>query len=48
MVAQQLGPLWTVEQYLRLERRSPVKHEYHGGYAYAMAGGSQACDWRGG
>jgi Uma2 family endonuclease len=42
MVAQQLGPHWTVEQYLALERRSPVKHEYHGGYAYAMAGGSQA------
>lgn len=43
MVArQQVGPLWTVEQYLTLERYSPVKHEYHDGYVYAMAGGSQA------
>ncbi len=41
MVAQQVGPLWTVEQYLSLERYSAVKHEYHGGYVYAMAGGSQ-------
>ncbi len=42
MVAQRVGPLWTVEQYLDLERYSNVKHEYHGGYVYAMAGGSQA------
>src|SRR5919206_186678 len=41
MVAQ-VGPLWTVEEYLLLERYSTVKHEYHGGYVYAMAGGSQA------
>ncbi len=41
MVAQQVGPLWTVEQYLSLERYSKIKHEYHGGYVYAMAGGSQ-------
>jgi hypothetical protein len=32
MVAQQqIGPIWTVEQYLALERYSTVKHEYHGG-----------------
>lgn len=43
MVAQpQVGPLWSVEQYLELERFSPVRHEYHGGYVYAMAGGTQA------
>ncbi|MDQ2830891.1 MAG: Uma2 family endonuclease, partial [Chloroflexota bacterium] len=42
MVAQQVGPLWTVEQYLSLERYGKDKHEYHGGYVYAMAGGSQA------
>ncbi|HZS86064.1 MAG TPA: Uma2 family endonuclease [Chloroflexota bacterium] len=42
MVAQQQGPLWTVEQYLDLERNSTTKHEYHGGYVYAMSGGSQA------
>lgn len=43
MIAQrQDGPLWTVAQYLSLERYSAVKHEYHAGYVYAMAGGSQA------
>ncbi len=42
MVAQQVGPLWTVEQYLSLERHGRDKHEYHNGYVYAMAGGSQA------
>jgi Uma2 family endonuclease len=42
MVAEQVGPLWDVEQYLRLERYSNVKHEYHNGYVYAMAGGTQA------
>lgn len=42
MVAQQVGPLWTVEEYLDLERYNTVKHEYHGGFVYAMAGGSQA------
>ena len=39
---QQIGPIWTVEQYLVLERYSTIKHEYHGGYVYALAGGSQA------
>jgi len=42
MVAPQVGPLWTVEQYLSLERYGKDKHEYHGGYVYAMAGCSQA------
>ncbi len=42
MVAQQSGPLWTVEAYIELERYSTVKHEYHDGYVYAMSGGSQA------
>jgi Uma2 family endonuclease len=43
MVArEQAGPFWTVEQYLRMERCSNVKHEYHRGQVYAMAGGSQA------
>jgi Uma2 family endonuclease len=40
MVAQ-VGPLWTVAEYLLLERYSTVKHEYHGGYVYALADGSQ-------
>src|ERR671939_134478 len=40
MVAQQqIGPIWTVDQYLILERYSTVTHEYPRGYAYAMAGG---------
>src|SRR2546425_7145134 len=34
---KQVGPLWTVEEYLLLERYSTVKHEYHGGYGYALA-----------
>ena len=42
MVAHpQVGPLWTVEHYLALERYSPIRHEYHQGYVYAMAGGTQ-------
>jgi hypothetical protein len=41
MVAQ-VGPLWTVAEYLLPERYSTIKHEYHGGHLYALAGGSQA------
>ena len=40
MVARtQVGPIRNNEQYLVLERYSTVKHEYHGGYVYALAGG---------
>lgn len=42
------GPIWTVEQYLALERHSTIKHEYHRGYVYAMAGGTQAHNLIGG
>jgi Uma2 family endonuclease len=35
-------PRWSVEQYLDLERVSPVRHEYVDGYVYALAGGTQA------
>ncbi len=42
MVAQPSGPFWTVEQYLEFERHNGSKHEYHDGYVYAMAGGTQA------
>lgn len=42
MVARQVGPVWTVEDYLTLERQGTVKHEYHGGCVYAMFGGSQS------
>jgi Uma2 family endonuclease len=31
----------TPEQYLALERKSPVKHEYYGGEMFAMAGASR-------
>ena len=41
-VELQFGPVWTVEQYLEMESQSPIKHEYHGGYVYAMSGGTQA------
>ena len=43
MVAQaQEGPFWTVEQYRDMEAHSTVKHEYHHGQVYAMAGGTLA------
>ncbi|HEV7214364.1 MAG TPA: Uma2 family endonuclease [Chloroflexota bacterium] len=43
MVAQtREGPFWTVEQYIDMEEHSTVKHEYHSGQVYAMAGGAQA------
>ncbi len=45
MVAEQIhGPRLTVEQYLRMERESEIKHEFIGGYAYAMAGGTRRHD----
>src|SRR5579862_2216459 len=33
--------MWTVEQYLEMERSSNVRHEFIGGRVYAMAGGDQ-------
>ncbi len=41
MAAQRAGPLWTIGQYLDMERHSTVKHEYLDVYVYAMAGGTQ-------
>lgn len=41
MAAQRAGPLWTIGQYLDMERHSTVKHEYHDGYVCAIAGGTQ-------
>jgi len=34
--------LMTLEEYLAFEEKSPVRHEYHAGHIYAMAGGSPA------
>lgn len=34
-------PLFTVEDYLIAEANSPIRHEYMGGYVFAMAGASE-------
>ncbi len=45
MIAERVhGPLWTAEQYLEMERQSPIRHELIDGYVYAMAGGTQRHD----
>jgi Uma2 family endonuclease len=41
MVAEPRPPRWSVEDYLEMERASTVRHEFLGGYVYAMAGGTQ-------
>ncbi|MAT72440.1 MAG: hypothetical protein CMJ58_23290 [Planctomycetaceae bacterium] len=38
MTAAEASQLLTIEQYLEGELRSDVRHEYLGGYVYAMAG----------
>ena len=38
--AYQVEPI-TVEEYLRLEKTSEIRHEYVGGYRYAMTGASR-------
>ena len=40
MLARKLAKNYTVEEYLTLEERSHVRHEFHDGILYAMAGGS--------
>jgi Uma2 family endonuclease len=42
MATRRSNPLYTVEEYLALERASPDRHEYVDGYIYAMAGESGA------
>jgi Uma2 family endonuclease len=42
MAAQPDRPHWSVDQYLELERFSPVRHEYLDGQVLAMAGGTTA------
>lgn len=45
MIADRVhGPLWTVEQYLEMERQSPIRHEFIDGYVYAMSGGTRRHD----
>ncbi|MBE9145239.1 Uma2 family endonuclease [Planktothrix mougeotii] len=34
-------PLFTVEDYLNAEAKNPTRHEYVGGYVFAMAGASE-------
>ncbi len=34
-------PIFTVEEYLHAETNSPIRHEYMGGYVFAMAGASE-------
>lgn len=34
-------PILTVEDYLLAEKNSPIRHEYMGGYVFAMAGASE-------
>ncbi len=34
-------PILTVEDYLHAETNSPIRHEYIGGYVFAMAGASE-------
>jgi Uma2 family endonuclease len=41
MFALEATPRVTVEEYLALERDSPIRHEYVDGYMYAMSGGTQ-------
>lgn len=40
MVAHQHGPLFTRDEYEDFEDRAGERHEYHGGYVYAMSGGT--------
>lgn len=42
MVAEPGGALWSVDEYLRMERQSEIKHEYVNGTVYALAGGTRA------
>jgi Uma2 family endonuclease len=38
---QSLVNLFTVEEYLQLEQKCEIRHEYLGGQVFAMCGGSK-------
>lgn len=40
LVAQLLGPIFTYDEYDEFEAHASERHEYHGGYVYAMSGGT--------
>jgi Uma2 family endonuclease len=40
VVAQQQGPLFTRDEYEEFEERAAERHEFHGGYVFAMSGGT--------
>jgi len=40
MVAHQHGPLFTRDEYEEFEDHAGERHEFHGGYVYAMSGGT--------
>jgi Uma2 family endonuclease len=42
MLAKQIKPLLSEDDYLEMERVSKIRHEYVDGYIYAMAGGSRS------
>jgi Uma2 family endonuclease len=42
MLAQQVMPLISEEEYLAMEENAKFRHEYVDGYIYAMAGGSRS------
>ncbi|MFI3218150.1 MAG: Uma2 family endonuclease [Methylococcales bacterium] len=42
MLAKQVKPLLSEDDYLEMERVSKIRHEYVDGYIFAMAGGSRS------
>ncbi len=42
MLAQQVFPFISEEDYLEMEKTSDVRHEYVDGYVYAMSGGTRS------
>ena len=42
MASRRSEPLYSIEEYLALERAAEERHEYIDGYIYAMAGESES------